>query len=289
MHFLQFLQIWTEFVCSSSLQAITSGVNSSEQFQDFGWLHFKFDPALLKWVDCVMPYAKAAVTAPENSEWLRCDGTWFVGVNLLPNDSHGRVGNSDAIGGQAISFLKQNSSVAGLHLDKAQISVCYPGYPKPSITESDSLHRYRLNRDGAHLDGLLAIGKNRRRYLKEPHAYILGIPMTDFNVDAAPPIIWQSSHKLVRTAFSEAFSDIPQEHWADIDITDIYHNLRKEIFEKCPRIQLELKRGECVLVHRLALHGIAPWGETATASQDGRMICYFRPTFTNPKDWLCAP
>ncbi|MCY4219804.1 MAG: hypothetical protein OXE56_11130 [Gammaproteobacteria bacterium] len=274
---------------NSRLQSNTSDINLSEQFQNLGWLHFKFDPALLKWVDHVLPYARAAVAAPENAEWLRCGGTWFVGVNLLPNNLQGRVDDSDPISGEAISFLKNNHAFTGFNLDKAQISVCYPGYPKPSETEFGSTYRYRRNRDGAHIDGLLAIGADRRRYLKEPHAYILGIPMTDFNADAAPPVVWESSHNIVRAVFREFFSDIQEELWANVDITNTYHHLRKEVFDKCQRIQLKLKRGESFLVHRLALHGIGPWGETARAGPDGRMICYFRPKFKSPSEWLCAP
>jgi len=42
-------------------------------------------------------------------------------------------------------------------------------------------------------------------------------------------------------------------------------------------------------VHRLALHGIAPWAEGATAGPDGRMIAYFRPEAGGPAGWLGAP
>ena len=273
----------------SLLQSITTGTDSLGQFKDVGWLHFKFDPNLLKWVNHALPYAREAVAAPENAAWLRCGGTWFVGVGLLPNDLQGRVENSEPICGEAVSFLEQNYSFAGFELDRAQISVCYPGYPKPSTSESDSAYRYRQNRDAAHIDGLLAIGTNRRRHLKEPHAYVLGIPMTDFCADASPPVIWESSHQIARARFRKFFSDIPPGKWPEVDVTDVYQTLRREIFEQCPRKLLRIKRGESFLVHRLALHGITPWGETATAGPDGRMICYFRPKFRNPEDWLCAP
>ena len=36
--------------------------------------------------------------------------------------------------------------------------------------------------------------------------------------------------------------------------------------------RLWAKPGEAYLAHRLSLHGIAPWGESATASSGGRMI-----------------
>jgi hypothetical protein len=48
--------------------------------------------------------------------------------------------------------------------------------------------------------------------------------------------------------------------------------------------------GEAVLVHRLALHGVAPWQKGATAPPEGRMIAYFRPEFQGlGDDWLSAP
>jgi hypothetical protein len=58
--------------------------------------------------------------------------------------------------------------------DRAQVSVCYPGYPKPMDGETDGQHRFRRDRDAAHVDGLLGLGQPKRRFLKEPHQFILG-------------------------------------------------------------------------------------------------------------------
>ena len=74
-------------------------------------------------------------------------------------------------------------------LHPAQVSAVYPGYPKPRQGESDAAFRYRLNRDAAHVDGLLAIGPERRRMLRERHAYILGLPLTECSETAAPMTI----------------------------------------------------------------------------------------------------
>lgn len=276
-------------VYASPCRPITTDSNALQDFLNTGWMHFKFDPGLLKWVDHALPHAKKTVASPDNAQWLRCDGTWFVGVNVLNNDAQGRIGNSDPLRCAAISFLEHNFGATGLELDKAQISVCYPNYPQPGVSESVSSHHYRLHRDGAHVDGLLAVGPDRRRYLREHHAFVLGIPMTEFSTDAAPPVVWESSHEMVRAAFKELFANIHHNQWQKVDATRQYHALRREIFERCNRKKIQLKRGECLLVHRMALHGIAPWSETASAGPDGRMICYFRPQFTHPKDWLCAP
>lgn len=266
-----------------------TGLDLYQDFLNLGWLHFKFDSHLLDWVNHALPYAREAVASPSNAHWRRCGGTWFVGVNLLPNDQQGRIGDSGPISGEAISFLRRNFDFLSVALDKAQISVCYPEYPKPSTSESESSYRYRLRRNGAHIDGLHALGSDRRRYLKEHHAFVLGIPMSEFSADAAPPMVWECSHEAVRSAFAELYSHIPHEKWSELDVTNRYHALRKEIFERCSQRTLRLQKGECFLIHRLALHGIAKWSEQASADPDGRMICYFRPQFANPQDWLCAP
>ena len=60
-------------------------------------------------------------------------------------------------------------------------------------------------------------------------------------------------------------------------MTEVYQAARREVFETCARVELPLKVGEVVLLHRLCLHGIAPWTEGAEAAPEGRMIAYFRP------------
>jgi len=76
----------------------------------------------------------------------------------------------------------------------------------------------------------------------------------------------------------------------EVDITEVYQATRREIFETCRRIELPAKPGEAYLLHRHCLHGVAPWGATATASPDGRMIAYFRPEFAGGvAEWIKLP
>ncbi len=82
------------------------------------------------------------------------------------------------------------------------------------------------------------------------------------------------------------FSGIDAENWVEQDITEAYHAVRRQVFERCRRVTLSAKPGECYLMHRLTLHGIAPWQEGAEASADGRMICYFRPELGDAESWL---
>ena len=62
-----------------------------------------------------------------------------------------------------------------------------------------------------------------------------------------------------------------------MDVTEIYQAARREVFDTCPRILLHGPPGTVSLVHRLALHGVAPWMPGADAREEGRMIAYFRP------------
>ncbi|WP_371226922.1 hypothetical protein [Roseovarius sp. 2305UL8-3] len=260
-----------------------------EALTDKGWVRFPVDAAVHDWVVHALPAARAGVADPDQrAEWLQCEGTWFVGVDTLPNTPDGAVAGSGPLTGAA--FQTACDLYGTLPLHRAQVSVTYPGYPRPREGEGEGAFRYRLNRDAAHVDGLLAIGLDRQRMLKERHAYILGLPLTETSLDASPLVIWEGSHKIMRSAFDAALGSLPEEHWAEVDLTGIYQAARREVFETCPRITLPAQPGEATLVHRHALHGVAPWAEAATAPPEGRMIAYFRPEFpSGSRDWLEAP
>ena len=224
-----------------------------------------------------------------NTQWLRCGGTWFAGVNVLPNNDQGRVNAGQRLGGIAVDFVREQLGIREFNWDKGQVSVCYPGYPQPMPEEKPAAFRYRCDRDAAHVDGLLPIGERRRRYLREHHGFILGIPMVDFSPDACPFVVWEGAHECVRNAFAERFEDLPPEHWSDEDVTEVYHQTRRDIFENCPRVEITARPGEAFVVHRLMLHGVARWHPRASAGKDGRMICYFRPEYGGPASWLTDP
>ncbi len=257
-------------------------------FLEKGWVRFPSDLRLLDWIEKSLPAARATVVDPANEQWHRCGGTWFAGVNVLPNDDAGAVTGGPPLSGTAVDFVHDILGLSGFTWDKAQISICYPGYPKPMEGEPDTGYRFRLKRDAAHVDGLLPEGPQRRRFLREYHGFVLGFPMVDFSEDASPLVVWEGSHEVVRDTFREIYKDYPPEDWPDIDVTEAYHDLRRRIFDTCPRVKITAKPGEAYLVHRLALHGVAPWGDSATAGPDGRMIAYFRPDIGGPADWLNA-
>ncbi len=239
------------------------------------------DPRTAKWAEAAREAARKVTADPEmQAKWLRHDRTWFVGVDALPTGPDGEIGKVPLHG-------SWEGIVPTIHpLHPAQLSVVYRGYPGRDAGESDAAHRFRARRDAAHLDGLLAEGPDKRRHLREPHAYILGIALTQAR--ACPLVVWEGSHEIIRDAFMTAFAGLPPAMWADIDVTEVYKDARAEVFEMCHRTEVPLEPGQAVLVHRLAIHGVAPWQAGQTIPDEGRMMAYFRPCFPDPRDWLRA-
>ncbi|MDK3073789.1 phytanoyl-CoA dioxygenase family protein [Sedimentitalea sp. JM2-8] len=266
-----------------------SDARPAERFATRGWLRFDTDPALLDWVNHALPAARRAVSDPALSHWLDCGGTWFVGVDALANDAEGRVGASGPLRGGAVDFITRHiAPMPPLH--RAQVSVTYPGYPQPRRGESEAAFRYRERRDSAHLDGVLASGPEKRRHVREPHAFILGIPLTDADPDAAPLVVWEGSHAIMRNALKAVLMDGMSRDPAEVDVTDAYVAARKQVFDTCVRVPLPVRTGQAVLLHRLLLHGVAPWTPDAKSGPDGRMIAYFRPKMPGGvRAWINDP
>ena len=256
-----------------------------------GWQVFGPDPALEAWLSEAGPAARAAVADPENAGWLRCEGTWFAGVNVLGNDTSGAVARSGPLRGRAVDAALTSLGHDAIAWDRGQVSVIWPGYPRPGEGETEAAFRYRVKRDAAHVDGLLPVGPDRRRMIREPHAFVLGLPLTETSAGASPMVVWEGSHEIIRRALSAALADVPRADWPDTALTDAYHAARREVFETCRRVPIHARPGEAYLVHRLALHGVAPWEDGATAPPEGRMIAYFRPELPSGRiaDWLRLP
>ncbi|MCP5083857.1 MAG: hypothetical protein GY948_19390 [Alphaproteobacteria bacterium] len=259
-----------------------------DHFFERGWCRFPYDPLLAAWIEDGIEDARQTLDAPEQAVWLRCGGTWFAGVNALPNDAHGAVPGGRPLGGAAFEFIANELGLTGIVWDRAQVSICYPGYPIKGDHETEAAARFRRNRDAAHVDGLSPEGPKRRRHLREHHGFLLGIPMVEVGAGASPLVVWEGSHELMRAAFTETFADLAPESWGDVDVTDDYQAARRRAFDACKRVVVGARPGEAYLLHRLALHGVAPWAPGAGAGPDGRMICYFRPEVGGPEDWLRA-
>ena len=251
-------------------------------FTTKGWRRFSYDPAIAAWAQAALRQAKAVVAQPEmRKKWLQCQGTWFVGVDALASDGQGALGGV-SLAGEVIDWL---SEIDYLPFHPAQLSVIYPGYPKPRIGDTEAGFRYRKNRDAAHVDGLLAVGPERRRMLKEPHAFILGLPLNSCSPAASPMVVWEGSHLIIAEVFQKAFAGIDAASWAEVDVTEVYQAARRQVFDRCKRVLVHAAPGEAYVVHRLALHGVAPWQSGADAPQEGRMIAYFRPELETKSLW----
>ncbi|WP_127111647.1 hypothetical protein [Shimia sediminis] len=249
-----------------------------------GWIRFPYDPEVEAWSRATNHLAEAAMADPALAHWWVCEDTWFVGVDALDNDAHGHLPDGTPLPDGLMAPLHDSFGRYPLH--KAQVSVIRPGYPRPRETESAAGYRYRLKRDAAHVDGLKPEGPDRQRMVKEPHAYILGLPLNDTAPEAAPLVIWEGSHEIIRRALQRAFAPHPPDTWDCVDVTGIYQAARREVFDTCKRVTLHARPGEAYLLHRLSLHGVAPW---AGPDQGDRRIAYFRPDMGSVQKWLEMP
>lgn len=246
-----------------------------------GWRRIGPSPGLAAWAAAALPFARAALA--QSAEALRSGGTWAVGLDLLPNEASGRIGGVD--------LPWEDLGLAPADLHRAQLSTIYPGYPQPSEAESASAFAFRQRRDAAHLDGFLAVEPGRQRMVKEPHGWILGLPLTE--TSPAPLVVWEGSHEILRRALRAELMAHPTGLWGEIDLTAAYGAARRQIFDQCPRVVLQASPGEAIWLHRLTLHGVAPWAAedpaAAGLAESGRIIAYFRPLLGSVRDWLLRP
>ena len=249
-----------------------------------GWRKLEADARSMAWARAARQAARDVLADEEmQARWLRHGGTWFAGVDALPNGPDG------AVGGAPLAGPWDGLIEPPARWHRAQLSVCHPGYPGRDAAESAAAHRFRRDRDAAHLDGLLPEGPDRRRHLREPHAFLLGIGLTEAAPGAAPFPTYVGAQEIVRAAFRGLFAGVPAGRWGDLDVTEGYQRARAEVFETCPRVELPLQPGEALVVHRLAIHGTAPWAPAARAAEEGRAVAWFRPLTEDPARWLDAP
>ena len=239
-----------------------------------GFVVFDADPRVTRWATCAHAAACDIANDPvQRAKWLRHGETWFVGVDALPNRADGSIGDVDLSGPWSDIITEPKA------WHRAQLSVVYAGYPKKDPQESEAAHKFRVNRCAAHVDGLhLEAG---RRIVREPHAFILGLPLN--NSDACPLVVWRGSHLAMRVALVEA---VGSGDPCGVDVTEAYIAARRAVFDTCEVVEVPLRVGQAVLVDRFALHGVAPWRSGDTAPPEGRMIAYFRPEFDDPTDWF---
>jgi len=278
---------------TSSIAALTwMNPSPRERLLANGWVRFPKHPLIEAWARSVRALALSLADDPDlRRRLLRCGGTWFAGVNALRNATDGSVDECGAppIAGAVVDFLRNDLGFGGFDWDRAQISICYPGYPAwDPVEESAAAYRFRVERHAAHVDGFTRRGQ--RRFLGETHGFVLGIPLSNGRDRASPLSVWEGSHELFRTGLQAALEGHRVEEWGTIDLTDTYVELRRACFGRLRRVAVVASLGEAYLVHRLALHGIAPW--QAHAGETARAVIYLRPDpFPGvlPEWWLNMP
>lgn len=247
-------------------------MDKAAQISRDGFAIFDSDPSVGAWAKAAHQVAVSLADDPQmRAAQLRHGQTWFVGVDVLPNARDGSV-DGVALGGA------WRDVVPDIALHAGQLSIVYAGYPQRDPEQSEANHRYRTQRFAAHVDGLLLEGADKRRFAREFHAYILGVPLND--VANAPTVVWPGSHKIMQRALKDA---IGGRDISSVDVTDVYHAARRAVFETCTPVRISAKPGQVFLIHRFALHGTAPWDGP---SGPGRMIAFFRPEFSTVREWL---
>ena len=243
----------------------------AQALSEDGFAVFDFDPNVAAWAAAA---AKAAHQVLSQGGERRHGGTWFVGVDALPNQADGSIDGVPLAG----HFMDHVTPPKVWH--QAQLSVVFPGYPQKEDGQSDAAHAYIRNRASAHIDGLLPEGPDKRRFLGEPHGFILGLPLNECL--ASPLVVWKGSHALMQKAFAAAFAGVPPDQWRFVDVTEVYHAARRRVFEQCEQVAVLARPGQAILLNRHLLHGVAPWED---AAGEMRMIAYFRPLIPYA-DWL---
>ena len=209
--------------------------------------------------------------------WLVCEARGLLGSCIAKRSEWGCAG---------AEFPARLRSMCPGPYHKAQVSITYPGYPKPREGESHAAFQFRKNRDAAHVDGILGIGTPKRRFVREPHAYILGRPLNECDAGARPRVVWDGSHQIMHAAFQDAFAGLTDAQLRETDITDLYKEVRKHVFDTCQRVEVHANVGVGYVLLSMCLHGVDRWACTAKAPPEGRMIAYFRPEVRSALDWL---
>jgi hypothetical protein len=237
-----------------------------------GFALLPYDPAVARWAAA----ADAACDRMlQGGPPLRHGGTWCVGVDALDNAPDGSVD------GVPLAGAWRDRVPTPDHWHRAQLSVVFPGYPAQEPDDTDAAHAYRVQRCAAHVDGLHGEGTPPRRHLREPHAFIVGLPLNDSA--ASPLVVWPGSHTVLRATFAACFEGVKPQGWGDVDVAAVYQEARRTVFETCPQVAVTAKPGQVVILDRHLLHGVAPWN--ADITDLCRKVAYFRP-LGPMADWL---
>ena len=75
-------------------------------FGKTGYIEFGYDEQIAKWAECAKKKSSRILANPAHlQKWLQCEGTWFVGVDVLPNNSRGDFKNTELPNNPCISSI----------------------------------------------------------------------------------------------------------------------------------------------------------------------------------------
>ena len=93
-------------------------------FGNTGYIEFGYDEQIAKWAECAKKKSSGILADPAHlQKWLQCEGTWFVGVDVLPNNSSGDFTNAKLP--HVFRSFMDKINLKPYH--KAQLSVIFPG------------------------------------------------------------------------------------------------------------------------------------------------------------------
>ena len=273
-------QIWTNFIKN-------------------GWCFLDNGIENYRWIEATKANIRNKFRQKEYKDSdFRSGSTWFAGINFLDNEIGGDV-DGISFSSALWSQISGKFGVGIKYWDTAQVSICWKGYPRKDRSESEKAFKYRLKKYSSHVDGLIPIGSSRKRFAKEFHAFILGIPIINNRVDSAPLMVWEGSHKIFRNMFRKVYAGLSETEISNLDVTEIYQKYRRKVFSTCPVRKVFSHNNQPYILDRHLLHGIESWSVPigdpllphldklfCTNPMSGRIVVYFRPAYKNPLDWI---
>ncbi|MEO0831420.1 MAG: hypothetical protein AAFY03_13310, partial [Pseudomonadota bacterium] len=113
------------------------------RYEQDGFVVLPEDPLTRNWAEAARAAMGQILADPNVREaWLRCSGTWFAGVDVLPNRPDGSI-EAVPLAGPAFDLIS-SLGLTQKQWHAAQVSITYPGYPKAREGESAAAARYRI-------------------------------------------------------------------------------------------------------------------------------------------------
>ncbi len=155
------------------------------------------------------------------------------GCRRTPQRRDGAVPGGPPFLARPMEFIKNDLRFAP-PLHRAQVSVCYPGYPRTSPDETPAAFGFRLNRDASPCRRASGGRPGSPPLPERAAAYIWGFRSRKPVRMPRRWSLWQGSHRHMGKVFTEALANKAQAEWPGIDLTEAYQAARREVFASLP-------------------------------------------------------